>query len=187
MARADIPETNGAAADALGLLTRDHRLVAQLFKEFDVAGQQQLDPLVRRICKMLRIHAQIEEEIFYPAARRVLGDEALIDTAERAHAQAKQSIMLIESMTSEDDAFRAAVSTLAAEIHAHVAEEESELFPKLRQSKMDLASLGLNLVERRDTLMDVLGLHADDEEAAVYPEENPAVAIATAERQQREG
>jgi len=185
MPRAEL-EANEPVADALGLLKRDHRLIEELFREFDIAGEQQIDPLARRICKMLRIHAQILDEIFYPVARRALSDHTLIDTALRVHAEAKQTIMLIESMTSADAAFRPAVKALAAEFSRHVASEERELFPQVRDSKLDLLSLGMTLAERRDTLMDVLGLHADDEEAAVYPAENPAIAAALAQREQRE-
>lgn len=151
-----------AVTDALGLLKRDHKLVDELFNELAQAGQQQLDPMARRICKLLRIHAQIEEEIFYPAARRVV-DGGLIDAAEREHADAKQTIARIESMTSDDANFKNAVAELAREIRHHVAEEEDTLFPQL-QGKADLVSIGIALAERRDTLMDVLGLHSDDEE-----------------------
>jgi hemerythrin superfamily protein len=152
-----------AVTDALGLLRRDHRLVDDLFNEFQQAGQQQLDPMARRICKLLRIHAQIEEELFYPAARRALEDPSFIDVAEREHAEAKASIARIESLTSDDATFKAAVAALAEEVRAHVAEEEGTLFPQL-QGKLDLVSIGIALAERRDTLMDVLGLHSDDEE-----------------------
>jgi iron-sulfur cluster repair protein YtfE (RIC family) len=183
MARLDSPDANDLVIDALGLLARDHSLIEELFRQFNVAGDQQLDPLARRICKMLRIHAQILDEIFYPVARRALHDHAPIDAAERAHAEAKRSIMLIESMTSEDAAFRPTVNALADEFRQHVAREEGLLLPKVRESKLDLLSVGQALAERRDTLMDVLGLHADDEEAAVYPDESSVVALAAAQRQ----
>lgn len=150
-------------SDALGLLKRDHRLIAELFEEFQKAGQQQLDPLARRICKLLRIHAQIEEELFYPAVRKALDDAALIDAAEREHAQAKATIARIESLTSDDATFKTTVAQLAAEVREHVAEEEGTLFPRL-PGKLDLVSIGIALAERRDTLMDVLGIHSDDEE-----------------------
>jgi len=156
-------ETEEVVSDALGLLRRDHKLVDELFNEFGQAGLQQLDPMARRICKLLRIHAQIEEEIFYPAVRRVLAEGRLVDESEREHAQAKQTISRIESMTSEDVNFKNAVAELAQEIRAHVPVEENELFPQL-QGKLDLVSIGIALAERRDTLMDVLGLHSDDEE-----------------------
>jgi hemerythrin superfamily protein len=155
--------TEEVVTDALGLLRRDHKLVNDLFNELDQAAQQQIDPMARRICKLLRIHAQIEDELFYPAARRVVQDSTLIDAAEREHAQAKDAITRIESMTSDDVRFQHAIAELAREVRAHVAQEEGELFPQL-EGKIDLVSIGLALAERRDTLMDVLGLHSDDEE-----------------------
>lgn len=183
MARAEIPDSTANSADALGLLQRDHLLLAELFREFSVAAKQQLDPLARRICKLVRIHMQIKEEIFYPATRRALPDEAVLAQIEQQEGNAKRSIMLIESLSSDADAFTAAVTTLAGEINSNAAQIERDLFPPLRSSSLDLLSIGLLLIERRDTLMDVLGLHADDEEAAVYPEENPAIAVAMAQKQ----
>jgi Hemerythrin HHE cation binding domain len=188
MARAEIPDPSTMPGDAIGLLTRDHRLLTELFREFEVAAKQQLDPLARRICKLVRVHMQIKEELFFPAARRALADEELVRQAEQKDAEARQCIMLIESLSSDDEAFTKAVGTLARELTANFDSQERELFTRLRGSKIDLLSVGLSLAERRDTLLDVLGLHADDEEAAVYPAENPAIAAAIAEKQrEREG
>lgn len=155
--------TEDVVTDALGLLKRDHKLVDELFNEFAQAAQQQLDPMARRICKLLRIHAQIEEEIFYPAARRAVPEGSLVDDAEREHAEAKEKISRIESMTSDNPTFASAIAELAGAVRQHVAEEEGQLFPQL-QGKIDLVSVGIALAERRDTLMDVLGLHSDDEQ-----------------------
>lgn len=166
MARAIPEEPADVVTDAVDLLTRDHRLVDELFASFFQAAPQQLDPLARRLCKMIRIHSQIEEELFYPAARRAVGADALVDDAERDHAETKQAVMRVESMTSDNGAFKEAVEDLRDLIAAHVQSEESELFPKVRQAKLDLVALGITLAERRDTLMDVLGLHGDDEEGA---------------------
>jgi hemerythrin superfamily protein len=160
------------APDALSLLRRDHRLAEELFAEFAHAAPQQLDPLARRICKMLRVHTQIEEELFYPAVGRALTqDTGLLENARREHEQAKESIVRIESMTSENPTFRDEVEVLARRIGEHVAEEEQTLFPKVSASTLDLTALGIALAERRDTLLDVLGLHGDDEEGAANQRE----------------
>jgi hemerythrin superfamily protein len=170
------------APDALSLLRRDHRLAEELFTEFARSAPQQLDPLARRICKMLRVHTQIEEELFYPAVSRVLTDDVsespLLTEAAREHAQAKESIVRIESMTSEDPGFREAVAQLAREVGEHVAMEEQQMFPQVQTTTIDLNALGVALAERRDTLLDVLGLHGDDEEGAAnqretHPQEKP--------------
>jgi hemerythrin superfamily protein len=161
------------APDALSVLRRDHRLAEELFAEFARSAPQQLDPLARRICKMLRVHTQIEEELFYPAVSRALTADgaALLEDARREHQQAKESIVRIESMTSENPSFVDEVDVLSRRIAEHVAAEEQELFPAVSASKLDLNALGVALAERRDTLLDVLGLHGDDEEGAANQRE----------------
>jgi hemerythrin superfamily protein len=166
-------DSDDIAPDALSLLRRDHRLAEELFAEFARSAPQQLDPLARRICKMLRVHTQIEEELFYPAVSRALTeqDRRLVDHAQVEHQQAKEAIARIESMTSENPSFRNEVDLLDRRVAQHVASEEHELFPKVSAAGLDLIALGIALTERRDTLMDVLGLHGDDEEGAANQRE----------------
>jgi hemerythrin superfamily protein len=160
------------APDALSVLRRDHRLAEELFAEFARSAPQQLDPLARRICKMLRVHTQIEEELFYPVVGRALtADKGLLEDARREHAQARESIMRIESMTSDNPSFCDEVDALSRCVAEHVAAEEQELFPKVSATTLDLNALGVALAERRDTLLDVLGLHGDDEEGAANQRE----------------
>ena len=177
MARALPPigdeDADDIAPDALSLLRRDHRLAEELFAEFARSAPQQLDPLARRICKMLRVHTQIEEELFYPAVGRALTgeDKQLLAHAQVEHEQAKQAIARIESMTSENPAFRNEVDLLDRRVAQHVAGEEQVLFAKVTATGLDLVALGAALAERRDTLLDVLGLHGDDEEGAANQRE----------------
>jgi hemerythrin superfamily protein len=167
----DDDDDDDVAPDALSLLRRDHRLAEELFDEFTRSAPQQLDPLARRICKMLRVHTQIEEELFYPAVSRALTDGQLIESAVREHAEAKESITRIESMSSDQPGFREEVATLAAQVAEHVAKEEQELFPKVSAANLNITALGMALADRRDTLLDVLGLHGDDEEGAANQRE----------------
>src|SRR5690242_13805045 len=143
-------DSDDIAPDALSLLRRDHRLAEELFAEFQRSAPQQLDPLARRICKMLRVHTQIEEELFYPAVSRALtsdnakaaaADGTLLEQALREHAEAKQSIVRIESMTSEHPSFQEEVDRLAQHTAEHVRNEEQELFPKVSASTLDLTAL----------------------------------------------
>jgi len=166
MARVVPDEPTDVVTDAVDLLTRDHRLMEELFASFAQAAPQQLDPLARRLCKMVRIHTQIEEELFYPAVRRAIGNANDVDRAEHEHAEAKESIKRVESLTSDDSSFRGAIETLRSQIESHMGFEENDLFPQVRKARIDLVTLGITLAERRDTLMDVLGLHGDDEEGA---------------------
>lgn len=161
--------------DALTLLKRDHRLADQLFSDFERAADLQLDPLARRICKILKIHAQIEEEIFYPVARQALDEPALIDAAEAEHAQARQLIAKLEAISADNPEFRPTMQALANALRSHVIEEESMLFPRLGRTKLDMRALGLALLERRHILMDVLGLHEDDEQGVTPRQDSELV------------
>lgn len=175
----DLFDDDDVVADALALLKRDHRIIARLFTEFETAVGLQLDPLSRRICKMLTLHTKIEEEIFYPAARTVI-DPKLIDEAQAEHASVKSRITRIEAMTSEHPEFEASMAVLAREVTAHVTEEERDLFPRLARTNLDLETLGMALAERKETLMEVMGLHEDDELRAVAEPTNIGVGIQAA-------
>jgi hypothetical protein len=100
-----------AAADsAIALLKQDHREVDEMFDEFeDLDDNAAKGKLAQKICLALKIHAQIEEEIFYPPARTATGDNDLLDEALVEHAGAKQLIAEIEKMKPGDDLFDAKV------------------------------------------------------------------------------
>jgi len=110
--------------------------------------------LAARICRELTVHAQIEEEIFYPAAREVLRDEDLIDEATVEHASAKDLIAQIESSSPGDDLFDAKVKVLGEYINHHVKEEQNELFPKMRQTSLDLTEIGQRMMARKQELLE---------------------------------
>lgn len=142
--------------DAIALLKADHKEVNAMFKAFektDDDGKKQ--ELASNICKALTVHAQIEEEIFYPAAYDALdadGDD-LLDEAQVEHASAKALIAEIEAMTVGQPLFDAKVKVLGEYIAHHVQEEETELFPECRDADMDLKALGLELAARKHELM----------------------------------
>ena len=147
----------GAAADAVKLLTADHKEVKALFNQYkklvdgDAAAEER-QALAEQICNMLTMHATIEEEIFYPAAREALDEDDLLDEAEVEHASAKDLIAQIEAMDADDDLYDAKVTVLGEYIDHHVKEEEEEMFPKCRKSEMDLALLGEELDARKAEL-----------------------------------
>jgi iron-sulfur cluster repair protein YtfE (RIC family) len=111
--------------------------------------------LARQICMELTVHAQIEEEIFYPAAREALGDEGedLLNEAKVEHESLKELIAKIEGSGSDDELFDANVKVLGEYVKHHVKEEQNEIFPKCRKSDMDLKALGEELAERKKQLM----------------------------------
>jgi hemerythrin superfamily protein len=110
---------------------------------------------------MLTVHATVEEEIFYPAAREIVEEQDLLDEAEVEHASAKDLIAQIQDMQPEEDLFDAKVKVLGEYIAHHVKEEEKELFPKVRRSKLDLHALGAEMLARKQELMAEVGVEQD--------------------------
>lgn len=147
--------------DACDLLDAEHRAVKKMFKEYEElmgsrsrsAAQKKMD-LARTICSELTMHAQIEEEIFYPALRAVFKDTDLLAEAEVEHASAKALIAQIEAMDEPGEMFDAKVTVLGEYIDHHVKEERNEIFPKARSTrKLDLVGMREQLMQRREELM----------------------------------
>lgn len=147
---------SGGKSDALKLLKADHKQVADLVAKFE-GGRLSKDrkvAIAKQICMALTVHAQIEEEIFYPAAREaVRSGEDLLDEAEVEHNSIKELVSAIEDASGDDDLFEARVKVLGEYVKHHVKEEERELFPKVRKSDMDLAEIGQQLATRKEELM----------------------------------
>jgi hypothetical protein len=140
-------------SDAIALLKADHQLVQGLFDQYEKARtEDRKATLAEQICRELTVHAQIEEEIFYPAARAAIREEDLIDEATVEHASAKDLIAQIESGEPGDELFDAKVKVLGEYIKHHVKEEHNELFPQVRKTKLDLKELGNRLQARKTEL-----------------------------------
>jgi hemerythrin superfamily protein len=155
------PDKDDDALDAIELLKRDHDDVDKLFADYDELVEKGSSPEDRRlmstrICGMLAVHAMIEEEIFYPSARKAKVDADLLDEAEIEHGSMKELIAHIGEASADERLYDARVKVLGEYVRHHVREEESELFPKCRAAEMDLDALGTRLRKRRDALMQVL-------------------------------
>jgi len=147
-----------AEMNSIELLKQDHREVEDYFEEYeDLEDDKQKAGLSAKICRALKAHAQIEEEIFYPAARDATGDDDLLDEAVVEHAGAKRLIEEIESMDVGDDLYDAKVRVLGEQVKHHVKEEEQELFPEVERSDLDLQALGKKLEDRKMQLMAATG------------------------------
>lgn len=143
--------------DAISLLVTDHKKVKKLFKDFEKLKEsgdsEDKREIVMEICTELSIHAQVEEEIFYPAARMAINDDDLLDEAIIEHASAKELIAQLEAADPEDAFYDAKVTVLGEEIEHHVEEEETEMFVKVKKSKLNLAALGEEIALRKEALM----------------------------------
>ena len=144
--------------NAVQMLKQDHKKVAGLFEKYGkTKGQETKRRIADQAMDQLEIHTKIEEEIFYPAAKEGLGDDALISEALKEHAAVKDLIEELKSMETEDDEFDEKFTELIADVKHHVSEEESDLLPQAEESEMDLAALGGQMAERKQELIDENG------------------------------
>jgi|SRR5665213_933064 len=149
--------SNNETPDAIELLKADHKAVDDLFKEFDAASEDDNNPmrrqLVAQICDALTVHAQIEEEIFYPALRRASKEAAdMLNEAAVEHQSLKDIVGRLQMAPTSDPLYDAGVKVLGEYVKHHVREEESEIFPKARSADLNLDALGVKLQQRKDAL-----------------------------------
>jgi hemerythrin superfamily protein len=164
----------GGKQDAIALLKSDHRQVEEWFAQFESArSQERKEKLALQCCQALTVHAQIEEEIFYPAFLEATEEKDIHHEAEVEHEGAKRLIAEIEASQPDDDYYDAKVTVLSEMIKHHVKEEEQRdgMFAKARKSDMDLKALGEKLAARKAALM---GAEAEEEDPALESRKTPA-------------
>jgi hemerythrin superfamily protein len=148
--------------EAIQMLIADHREVEKLYKQFEKLGEQAEDEkegIISHVCASLLAHAQLEEEIFYPAVKDQIKDGELIDEAEVEHQSLKDLIAKLLEGDLDTEKRDATFKVLCEYVMHHVQEEEHELFPQLSKSKeIDFEALGEEMAELR------MGLDEEAEE-----------------------
>ena len=148
--------------DAVDLLDADHVAVKKLFQQFNKLAESdapadQRKQMADKICMALTVHAQLEEELFYPAVREATGQDDVMDEADVEHASAKDLIAQIGDMQAHESHFNAKVKVLGEMIDHHVTEEREKIFPEARKSGLDLAAMVPQLEERKQQIRQELG------------------------------
>jgi len=142
--------------DAVALLKADHRTVEGLFEQYEGAsGEGKKQKLALQICMELTVHAEIEEEIFYPACEGKVEDD-LLKEAYVEHDGAKVLIAEIEAGSPSDEFYDAKVTVLSEQIKHHVQEEEARMegmFSQARKAGLDMDALGDQLRARKEELL----------------------------------
>ncbi len=159
---------------AIELLLADHRKVEDLFERYEEAkegGDEHKRAIAERICGELTVHAQVEEELFYPWLRENLDDDEMemVEEAQVEHNGAKDLIAQIQGSTDVDAVYDAKVKVLSEYIKHHVKEEETEIFPSVKDQKEALDELGQEMAARKGDLMEEMGLaedSSDDEDSS---------------------
>ncbi len=144
-----------ADTNATHILQKDHREVEGLFAKFEKAsGRDQKAEIAGKICDELKIHAMIEEEIFYPALEGKI-DEDLLKEAYVEHDGAKMLINEIAAGSPDEEFYDAKVKVLQEQIEHHVKEEEKErdnMFQQARATDVDLDRVGEHMLRRKEEL-----------------------------------
>jgi len=153
-------DTKVVAKTPMQLLKRDHKIVKELFSEYEKLGEGDLDEkdrLWRQINEELTIHAEIEERLFYPAVRDVRTDEAedLVNEAIEEHRVVKTLLEEMSNAEVGDDVFDAKMKVLRDTVLHHAEEEEKEIFSEAKKLPQDvLDSLVIEMETMKDDLED---------------------------------
>ncbi len=147
-------------ADALDRLSLGHeqtRALADECRRFarHVACDPAMQDVAEALCRAIHRMAALEEELFFPAARAALEASSLVDLAELEHATARQIIRQLRNTDPREPRYEALVLALTECVERHARHEQAQLFPRLRESGLDMAALDRQLDER-------LALHDDD-------------------------
>ena len=146
--------------DPIKLLKEDHKKVKGLFAKYEDCEEDDIamkGELCEMITRELEIHATLEEEIFYPALKDALDDDAMkyVLEAIEEHEQVKTLIADLRAMKPGEETFDAKVKVLFDNVEHHVKEEENEMMPRAKRVLTDAAleELGVEMSNRKEELM----------------------------------
>jgi iron-sulfur cluster repair protein YtfE (RIC family) len=136
--------------DVIKLLEADHREVEDLFSKAESTSGAAKQQVVSKIASELTLHADVEEQIVYPAMREA-GLNDIVDEAEQEHSKVKELVAQLESMDGSTDEVDAVLEELKGDVQHHVEEEESEGFPRFRDAvdQAQLDQLGSRVEEAK--------------------------------------
>src|SRR5688572_27911456 len=132
---------------ATSLLESQHRRIEGLLKQLE-SGVADHAALLDELANHLAAHMAIEQDIFYPAIKRVNDD--LVNESYEEHALAEVALKRLLATAPEDDEFRARVIALKDLLQHHLQEEEEEQFPAALEAldKEALEQLGQTMQHR---------------------------------------
>lgn len=143
--RAPIPPP---ATDAISHLAAEHAELQQMFVAFEnTRSVNNKRFLVQRICATVVVHAQVKEEVFYPAV------SAVAPTAAPEHGTIKALVAHIQSLEPVAEHIDGPIQVLAQEMQEHVSNLRTSLLPRVEASDIDLEELGSRMARRKAELI----------------------------------
>jgi len=171
--RSNSRAASAARAQVLEALIDDHKRVKKAYRDFKKLDAQEdaerCEELVKQVLADLQVHATLEEELLYPAAREGLDEADLLDEAEVEHESAHALIDQLMLMSPQDDKYTARFTVLCEYVLHHIKEEEGELFVALQKARLDWPTIASEMQTRREELMEE---HAPAEEALADEDED---------------
>lgn len=158
-----------AKTQIIEMLKADHKKAKKAFKDFEKMEPEEAQGLVEQCLAELEVHADLEEQVFYPAARQAIKEEDLLDEAEVEHMTAKTLIQQLHEMTPQDEKYAATFKVLGEYINHHVKEEEKEMFEQITGRGVDWDQVLEQMQQRRMELMQEKGLEVDEEMEEAVP------------------
>ncbi|MDM7941634.1 MAG: hypothetical protein QUV35_03300 [Hydrogenophaga sp.] len=141
-------EPSRPVSNAITQMAVDHDELQQMFTAFEnTRSVNNKRFLVRRICTTLVVHAQLEEEIFFPAV------ESVVPQATPQHTAIKAMVAHIQSLEPVADQVDGPIQVLAQEMKEHASTLHTSLFPQVKASDIDLVELGDRMARRKAELM----------------------------------
>ncbi len=137
----------------LAMLRADHKKVKALFDDYEDATPRKQQDIAQTAIQELDIHAELEEELIYPAIREGIDDDDLMNEANEEHHLVHVLIAELKKLDPSDEIFKAKFTVLGELVKHHVKEEEGEMFPKAQKAKIDWAELNAEVLERKEQLM----------------------------------
>jgi Hemerythrin HHE cation binding domain len=183
--RLTLPDTH-----AISIILKDHDRVKDLFDQFEKAKSGAgKEKIIAAAITELKVHAVIEEEIFYPAVRKHVGKD-LMNEADEEHHVARVLIAELDATGRENDHRDAKFKVLAESVRHHIKEEENEVLPKAKELNIDFEALGQQILDRKEELKED-GIPADAEHAMVRKvhgrEDTPALVSRSAKARSKNG
>jgi len=147
--------TKDKTTSAIAMLKEDHENVKDLFDKFEETnGSATKAKIVSEAVTQLKIHATIEEELFYPSVRQEIEDEeGIMDEADEEHHVAKVLIAELEKMTGDEEHWEAKFKVLAESVRHHIKEEEGKMFKEAKKTNIDFKALGSQMARLKQKLM----------------------------------
>lgn len=144
---------NSSSNPVLSMLKADHKKVKALLEEYKEASPRKQENIARTTIQELEIHAELEEELIYPAIREGIEDDTLMNEATEEHHLVHVLIAELKELEPSENSFLAKFTVLGELVKHHVKEEEGEMFPEALKAKIDWGALKTKVMERKEQLM----------------------------------